>query len=337
MNGELGKKTLRIRQLIDSQGYRYHYSEMAADTYKKMFEYLDSDQRLMRFSADYVGTISDCLILYAVAQLGVADRKAVQLFLMNLKKLAPELLISDAENESAVISRIAELKKSGFLFVHNYIYMTPAGKKMENSLYTITKEGISIMNMKLEKRIPYNNWMQAKRLPELMGWASCASVAVRTSHAANFYQYLDGVFRSKYLGTFYFPCEMKFSVNDIPAYVAFLHGYLIFDSNAQTEDDFNAIRALKVNAIKNYISTRTSKGPAYVVVVVQDNRDLVMMAETILLSGVLEECLSNVYFTGAGVFKDGTLALQDSFLKMILREGGATPFDFVAATPEFLL
>ena len=342
MNNEIAKRTLFLRTCLDNSKRRFIYSSIAEDSFQKMYQYLDADRKLLRFAEDSMGTISDCYILYAIAQLGITDRQTLQIMLRNLKMRAPDLNIEDMSDDSSVKRRLSTLYKSGLLFVVEYKTQAPSNREKASliqpyRLYTIDKEAQNLMNMKLSKRLPYNNWLQAKLLPGMIGWACAAYAGVAASLSKYFVEYLDGAFRNKYLGVYYFPCELKFQIDDIPAYVAVIEAFLYHDTRTQTKADFDQVRVTKINAIKNYIFARSKKGPAYVIVVVQDNADLVDMARLIIETEVVKDCLENVFFTGEGIIRELDSA-QGAFLQMVLtdEETAATPFDFVAAEPPFI-
>lgn len=339
MNAEVAKKTLMARKRIDSGDRYYIYNEAAEDSYKKEYSYVEPAKRLLRFSADIVGTLSDCYLLYAVAYLGVTDRTTIQLFLKNIKTRNPRLYIEDPEDDDNVMNRLGFLAKAGFLFIHNYYahdYTEEKEGAYARRLYTIDREGCTLLNQKLSKNVPYNAWIQAKSLNELIAWASGAYIGAFLSTDRNFSEYLDGVFRNRFMGAYYFPCELKFVVGDVPAYVAIETSYLHFDDRSMTQDDYDNARVRKINAIKNYILGRSKKGPAYAVIVVQDNEDLMKMAELISQTGVLEELLERIYFTGEGAVRTKS-SLQDAFLQLVrVDENGDRTMDFVIKHPDFL-
>ena len=125
-------------------------------------------------------------------------------------------------------------------------------------------------------------------------------------------------------------------MGDVPAYVAIETSYLHFDDRSMTQDDYDNARVRKINAIKNYILGRSKKGPAYAVIVVQDNEDLMKMAELISQTGVLEELLERIYFTGEGAVRTKS-SLQDAFLQLVrVDENGDRTMDFVIKHPDFL-
>lgn len=341
MDDKIMKKTLLVRKSLDSPRRRFVYNDSAEESFSKVYKFVEQDRKLLRYAEERVGTISDCYLLYAVAMLGVCDRRTLQLFLYNLKMHSPDLYIEDMTNDNHVKRRLSALCSCGLLF--KVEYMTEMSDKKGPTLtkpvtlYTVDKEANSLMNMKLAKRVPYNNWLQAKLLPGLLSWSAACYAGVVASVNPNFTSYLDGVFRNSYLGVYYFPFEAKYTVNNIPAYVAYIDAFLYHDTRIQTKEDFDDLRILKINAIKNYLFARTKKGPAYVVVVVQDNADLCDMANLIIQTEVLLESLNNIFFIGEGSIRELDGA-EDAFLQMYLDEKEtATKFDFVAAKPPFLV
>lgn len=322
------KKTLQIRKNIDSKGVEYSWNEDVEASFNKIYYYTEPAMRLWKFAKEETGSISDCFILYAIANLGVCDYETIQMFLGNLKSRHSGLHIMDPYDKSLKL-RLAALKKQGYVFA--FSYRTAAGEK---SLYTIDKDGNEFVSMKLSKKLPYNSWMQAKQPPEMLGWAATTYVAVKSSFDSNFVNYLDGVFRNKFIGTYYLPAEIKYAVKNIPIYVAYMEAYLILNKKTMTEDDFNEVCVRKINTIRNYLMNRSTKGPAYCVVVVQDNEDLLKMAELIVKTEILLERLDHIYFTGAGAMQEvDSSHLSDGFLKMVYEDD---KFDFAAERPDFM-
>lgn len=338
-NKELAKHTALLQYLLDAEGRRYIYSELADETYDKAYTYMDINRRLLGFANETLGSISDCYILYAIAMLGVADRQTIQLFLKNMKARNSDLFIEDTDNDKNIKQRMRILKKYGFVFSISYEYMDASDKKgvaqYPNTLHTIDPEACNLVNEKLSKRIPYNKWIQAKQMPELLGWACAAYVGTNISFHKNFKIYMDGAFRNRNLGTFFFPCELKFDNGENQHYVAVIDSYLYWNRKTQTERDFDDFRALKINAIRNYITNRTKKGIAHIVICVADRDDLYAMRDLIVQSGVLIEYLQHIRFTGEGILQN-TARLEDAFLQLYVPEDTDGEATFFASTPVYL-
>lgn len=339
MEKEQAKRTALSLHLLDVEGRRYRYGEFAEETYKKAYTYMDLNRRLLGFAEDMLGTISDCYILYAIAILGVADKQTIQLFLKNLKARNPDLLIENMDDENGFKSRLRILKKYGFIFSITYEYWDYSDKDAPAhypiTLHTIDPEACNLVNEKLSKRIPYNKWLQAKQLPELIGWGSATYVGTSISFHKNFKMYLDGAFRNRWLGTFYFPCELKYYAADKYHYVAVLDAFLIHNTRTQSEDDYREVCVLKINAIKNYLAARTKKGIAHVVVSVADKDDLYAMMDLILRTAVLLEYLPYIYFTGEGILQNTPL-IENAFLQLVAPYDDVSNAQFIATIPQFL-
>lgn len=332
-------KTLMLRKALDASGRRFIYDEETETSYEKDYTWVEEGRRLLSFANGYAGSISDCFIIYVIAVLGPCDRRTVQIALRMLKVKSAGLYIEDPENDKNIQSRIAALGKCGMLFAHTYTAVESieggVERKIPVRLYTADKDSINLMNNKLRKRVPVNHYIATKQLSELIEYASCAYITAAMSTNKNFQSYLDGVFRSKYLGSYYFPGEIKFSGNTGITYVAVVGGYLFFDPRIMTQDDFNDIRATKITAIKNYIMYRSKKGRCCVVIVVQDNDDLVDMAQVILRFDMIHEDLCNIYFTGEGCMRYAK-EVNQAFLQMKICPGEEVPFDFEYTVPDFL-
>lgn len=340
-DAELAKATLLLRTNFNSTKRRYIYSLETEETYDKKYTYVEPDRQLLRFANDYFGTFSDCFILYAVAVLGVADRKTIQLFLRNMKARNPDLYIEDPANEANLKARISALEKCGFLFSIGYFYKDYTDesnvKQMPVRLYTIGQEGMNFMNRKLQKRIAYNKWMQALSFNELLATAASAYVGAWMATTRYFREQLDGVFRNRSIGVYYLPAEMKFQRGEDRAYVAVVSSFLNFDKRIYSQQDYNQVCVNKINLIKSYLTNRTTKGIAYVVVTVHDNNDLLKMAKLILETGVLLEDLERIYFTSEGAMRCSD-EVNQSFLKMSTEydENKELTFDFYYAEPDFM-
>lgn len=334
------KKAYCIRRDMDCPDRHYVFAPDTSHLVKKEYTYMDSARRLLRFANDSVGTISDCYILYAVGYLGVCDKNTIRIFLRNLQIKHPDLYIEDVEDENSLSRRVAALSTSGFLYATRFNDASlgeTSQSLLPTRVYTIDQDASVFMNQKLTKRVPYNKWLMVKPISQLIGWSATAYIGACLS--GNKYQvcFLEAVFRNRYLGNYYLPCEQKFYDGKNKYYVAFLDAFLIRDERSQTEHDFAEYEATKLNVIRNYIGARTTEGIACVVVVVENNADLVAMARLIMMSEVLLDNLERIYFTSEGAYNHAAYD-KDAFLQMIVKEteNDGAQFDFVAVQPPFL-
>ena len=170
------KRAIAIRNSLQEGTKHYFYNDQVVMSYSKNFQALNHDVKLLRFAEDSIGAVSDCYILYSVAMMGVADLDGIRLFLNALRSNNKGLLIQDSEDRDLLRRRLRTLYQNGFLFKHTYTIPTVdyyGEERTDNiSMYSITKDGHSLMNQKLSKRLMVNEWLMAKPLVELISWTA---------------------------------------------------------------------------------------------------------------------------------------------------------------------
>lgn len=334
------KKAYRIRCDMDCECRHYIFTPDSNILSKKEYSYTDSNRQLLKFASDVVGMVSDCYILYAVGYLGTCDKETMRAFLINMQTRYPELYIGDVSDENAFSRRVHALVAVGFLFVVRYNDAElgeSAPGMLPSRLYSLSQDAAVFMNQKLTKRVPYNKWVVAKPLNQLIGWAAAAFIGASLSGNKYHVSYLENVFRNRSLGSFFMPCAEKFFDGQDYYYVSFIDAFLIRDEKSQTEHDFAEFEVIKLNTIRNFVLARTKNGIACVVIVVEDNKDLVAMAKLLLASGAMLDVIDHLYFTSEGAYRKAVYD-KDAFLQMTVNEVGndGAQFDFVAVQPPFL-
>lgn len=329
---------IRIRQDLNDSARHFRVSDDVLSSYDKHYSYIQHDLKLLRFSKDEVGAVSDCFILYAIARMGCADCSSIQNFLRALQKKHPGLSIADVENKDVVRKRLLSLMNNGFLFKHQYevmcTYKDEGLRPNAVSLYTIDKDSHTFMNQKLSSRVPVNAWVNAKPLSELIGWAAASCVGSKVANSSAFLEYKDGIFRSKSIGTAWVTMEVKTGKEEDAVYVAFLPAFLHYVSSYQTRDAFQDYCIYRINVIRNYFLFRDSRSAdSRMVVVVEDNADLMDFARLIVSTGVLLDELCRIYFTGEGAMLNKT-DISKSFLKMSV--GQTNNIEFYEEIPDFI-
>lgn len=323
--------------LLETINRKYRYDTYQIENMQKCYNFVDTGIKLLSFAQDETGSISDTFIMYAIAMLGIADEKSILLFLRNVKKHHPELNIADMTTIDALKSRLRILQKFGFLFEVRASFIKNQGEKgilNQINFYFITREANDLINHKLSRRIPYNQWLMAVPLSQMVEWAACSYVSSMISHHTNYVEYLDGHFQSKLLGKYYFPSEIRFNDGSMEHYVAFIGAYFYKDTGRQTDTDFIRLKIEKINAIKNYLAVRAPKAYAEVVVVVDTKDDLNNMADAIERTGTLLEYLPRIYFTGEGILQN-TQYFEEAFFIMVHDDENNT-VDFIKTVPIFL-
>lgn len=335
------KVTLRTRNAISEGLNRYLFIGEEEQVFDKQYRYVDENRKYLSFANGQYGTISDCYILYAVATLGVVDRRGIQSFLAVLKTHEPSRYISDTSDDDNYSLRLAQLCKFGLLFKFKYYYDINDGIGKENTLYTIAGDGVSLVNQKLARRVIENKWIQAKSPRELLGWAAASYVGIKLSGEKNFSKFEDGVFRNKGVGSYHFPCECKYVIDSekgiFPAYVVTIDCYFYFDERIHNEGEYNEFVSKKINAIRKYIKYRSDKGPCFVVCTCMDNADLLEIGAMLVSADITEDELQYIYFTGVGAF-DENRKVDCPYLRMKIEESqDEVEYDFYAEKPLFLV
>lgn len=334
------RRTVYIRELLNSKDRIFAYSRAVQDSYAKEFTAVKHDIRLMNFARDIVGAVSDCYILYAIAMMGVCDIECVQLFLTTLSDKHKDLSISDMKDRDGVKKRVDALVKHGFLFKHRFEYKTEnlQGKKQTKkiNLYSIEKSCQHLVTQRLGVQLAVNEWIDAKPLSELMGWAACAYVRGRIVERGNFLEYKQGVIRTKAIGTAMYPGEVKLSgKNGESITVGFIQAFMRHNKAIQTREQFEDSCLYTVNTIRQFFYVKDlKKKESCVVVVVEDNPDLMTAANFIYRTGILANDYDRIFFTGEGVMRNAkTEAVPECFLQLKDRGDG---YDFVQAQVPFL-
>ena len=335
------KRSIYIRELLNGDRRNFAYSKMAEKTYSKAFSAMKHDIRLMNFARNIVGAVSDCYILYAIAMMGVCDIESIMLFLRVLSNKNKELLIGDMRDYEGVYSRVELMVKNGMLFKHSFEFKREReGVKRPTvriNLYSIEKSAQHLITQKLGTKLAVNEWIDAKPLNELMGWAACGYVKGRVAECGRFLEYKQGVVRTKAIGTAIYPGEVKLQSKDgKPVSVAFVQAFMRHNKAFHTVEQYQDMCIHTINTIKQYFYMKDQKNDnCCVVVVVEDNPDLMTAGEIIHNAGILKEDYDRIYFTGEGVIRGvPDSEVKDCFLQ--LRDDGGENFMYVAADPVFV-
>lgn len=334
-----------IRSNIDSGRRVFQYSKEVTDTLEKHFVNLDRDIKLYRFATDSVGVVGDCYIIYAVAVLGACQMNAICSFLHSMKQRDPELSIPDMTVTDNVQRRLTTLVKCGFIFRHQYaITVDPEAKDEEDrithvTLYSVTDDGIQLVNQKLGKHLTSNIWFQAKPISELMGWAASSFVLTAVAAQQGFHEFQQGVFRTRAIGTIIMPALVKTDLNtkkDHPGYIGFMPAFLVHNKSIQTDNDYRDSCFRFVSSIAQFFYSNDLKQRyARMVVVVQDNDDLVNAASWIQKDGTLKEDYDRIFFTGEGALT-ATGKLDGNFLRLMADPKDPSGFSIIPAEPDFI-
>ena len=330
-----------VRESFSEGNRRFICPEEVRVTVDTQYESLPHDVKLERFAKGTLGVVSDCYILFAVAMLGFADREAIFSFLKAIRKVNKELRIPDINDVDTGLKRLTNLVHSGFLFKHKY-KLDNRGRDSEDlyvTIYSITTDGLRLVNQKLGKRIIENKWAQAKPFSEVVGWACAAYVASCIANQSGFHEFNQGLYRTRDIGTVIMPPVVKTELNaakEHPAYVSTLPAYLRFDSTYQTQNDYKDACYRFVNTISQYFYTNDVKQRyGRMVIVVEDNDDLNEAATWMHRVKNLVDYYPRIFFTAEGALRS-TGRLYGNFLCM--REDPADKENFVIlpGEPDFI-
>lgn len=333
------KKSVALRTILNSNSRHYRFEEGVIDSWGKEYHRLEHDIKLLRFAEDQMGAYSDCFILYAIACLGVADQESIRMFLKALRDNCAGVTIMDVDNPDYVRERLRALVSLGFIFKFHYSLEVLNGdnEAIPNAvtLFTIDPGGQTFMNKVLEKRTVVHEWLQAKPIFELVGWAACSYVAGRVINEGKFIEARQGVFATKIVGTVFIPGLFKMIIDGQEAYVGFINAFLHRGKGMETVSEYMKRCEYMVTVINQYFFNRDKKRVvARMVVVVENNPDLVEIADWINKDGSLENDYDRLYFTGEGAMRY-VRDIRKSFLQMkktVTNEG----YSFVTVVPDFL-
>lgn len=346
-----------LRKELDSLQRKFIATEQVRESYLKEYRYIEGGVGLLRFACDSMGSVSDCFILYAFAVLGIADRMAVSMFLKSMARKYKELNIVSLDDPDLLRRRIQSLFKCGFLFKMKYCVNTMGDESSADNinLWSITKDGLSLMNSKLGKRVIVDQWLQGKCIQDIVAWSSASYISTILAQNNNFSGYGERIFKAPSTGTTYVPNEVLFDGPEKPRQysVAFVQGYFNMNKQTQTVDDFKDACSYKIKTIRNFLDVRGRKYNTYVVCVVESSKDLtnvvdVMFGSNILrdfvknsdgtvteVSGAFEDYISRIYFTGEGIALEHKGELDSGLLKLVLDESTGS-YVFTCEVPPFL-
>ena len=351
------REAARIRMNFDNPNRYFAYTKESRDSYEKEFKYINGDIKLEQFAKDLQLVVSDCYILYAVASLGCTDLEGIRLFLSAMSNRNKDLSIASmkAKDVSSVRHRVRRLMECGMLFKHRYQISAEvqddgmlasldeegqSSAKNKVSLYTITKSAQTLTNNKLGRHTVIDEWIQARPLYELMGWASCAYVAGRIAGNKAYIEQKQGVFNTRVAGTVIMPGILRMASSNSAgeAYVGIYPAFLHLDKSIKTEEIFEEDCQFMIKRMKQYFySQDVKKRLARLVIVVEDNSDLVQMTRRIHANGSLIDDYDRLFFTGEGAVRLAkTSKLTGCFLRM-QQDNSENGYSFAPVTPDFIL
>lgn len=330
-----------VRESFQAGYRRFRCTDDIRDTYDKNYNSIPRDVKFERFAAGSLGVVSDCYILYAIAILGIADRETIFGFLQAIRKINKELSIPDITDNDTAMKRLANLVHSGFIFIHEY-QINESKDEDENTkvkLFSITPDGLQLMNKKLGKRVIENKWFQAKPFSELVGWSCASFVSVCMANQTGFHEFNQGLYRTKDIGTVIMPPVVKTELNvkkEHPVYLCTIPAYLHYDGSYQTHNDYEDMCYHFVNTISQYFYVHDlKKHYCRMIVVVEDDNDLMEAASWINKAENMRVFYPRLFFTAEGAIRS-TGRLAGNFLCMKANDSDPNDFEILPATPDFI-
>ena len=335
---------LKVRMALNGTSRYFYYDDAVMESVEGRFSYLHHDIKLLRFAQSTVGVVSDCFILYAIPLLGASTTEAICAFLRILQKKEKDLSIPDMSDHSSALRRIDTLVSCGFVYRTSYISLNTVGsEKLKEShvvLFSVTDEGVSLLNQRLSRRVVPNQWFQAKPISELIGWAACsyAGVVVADHAGSHFLDFQQGYFRTRNIGTVIMPVIVKTDLKrrEKPGFIGFAPAFLHKNKPFQREGDYEDCCIQFASSIAQYLHfCDKKKRIGRIVIVVENNDDLVSAAYWLHRAGVLGENYDRVFFTGESILR-GTKSLKDRFLSAQDDSDAEGGFIIVPASPDFV-
>ncbi len=333
------EQVLAMRTYMDEHPSAYTYTpDMEVE---KTYKYVDYEGKSLAYINGEVYQISDSYIVFAISVLGCAEPAVIAKFLMNYKKTNPKLLIPDFDKDS-IKTRLNALKKYGFLFNINY---TDNSEMMNNpevthgshhSLFTAGKDATSLMNARLRKQIKPNTWLYAKPNDELLGIAASAAIFTELMTSKYFVKMENAIFKGRYSGTVKLDNEFISEVDGQKYYVGIMSVYLHKQPDIITDADYEAVIEHKLNVINDFLTNRTRKGIAKMILVCESNKDMVRIARAIVGSSAFEQsALNNIHFTSASLVSGFGKSSSDWFLHIVLDSDADNGFRY-DLSPQFI-
>lgn len=308
------KTTEKIHTLMNAPTL-YSIEDSVSD--KMICNYKDLDSKMVAIENGFVGSISDCFILYAIGILRYASKESILLFLNNLSKKEPGYYIPELDNEG-LTNRIKVLSKYGFIVrVDSEVTV----ENLSNShliLYVVTEDGRTLANNRLQKRMKPDRFGTTRPLAEKVGMGAAACLAVRLMDSPYFIDYSDGIFKGNYCGTVKLDIELCFKKDDMPIRVAILSFFAHQNKGYMNEKALKDYKYHKLNIMRDFIVAKTREGErkGYVICVCENQKEFDEAVEFLINSnGFDDEQLPLIYFTTHSVIT-GVKDMKNAFLQI---------------------
>ena len=294
---------------LDDDVRRYAVELVLPDTVDRRYKYRKEDEQLLGYNTDKVGQISDSFILYAIAYFGVASVSEIIPFLRMKKRTAPGTLISTEESEKFLREqlqvRLRVLCDRGYVMSFKYYIKGDAKKGDATNIvqcYVISSSGFDIMRTHLKKtRFSLNKAFAMSVDEDLIEWAAAAHVGAKLLSSRKIVNELDRYTFSKSIGSVFFPFEFLSKGDDGSLfYVAGMNGNWRKEEGIQSDYDYAQWLSHQLAVIRNYLTRRTAKGTAVIILVVENVESLKVATQAIAEDGETLALIDRILFTGEG-------------------------------------
>ena len=289
---------------LDDEARRYAVELALPDTADRKYIYRKEDEQLLGYNTDKVGQVSDSFILYAIAYFGVASVSEIALFLRMKKRTAPGTLISTEESEKFLREqlqvRLRVLCDRGYVMSFKYYLKRDTNNIVQ--CYVISGSGFDIMRTHLKKtRFSLNKAFALSVDEDLIEWAAAAHVGAKLLSSRKIVNELDRYTFSKSIGSVFFPFEFLSKGDDGSLfYVAGMNGNWRKEEGIQSDYDYAQWLSHQLAVIRNYLTRRTAKGTAVIILVVENVEALKVATQAIAEDGETLALIDRILFTGEG-------------------------------------
>lgn len=294
------------------------YSVRNSVSDKQKGNYAEYDTKMLAIEKGYVGSISDCFILYAIAKLQYASREVILEFLATLSKKNPSYYIPELDYKG-LNNRIKELIKYGFIIALDNEVSVEGLQKSHLILYAVTEDGRTLANNRLQKRVKPDRFGNTRPLCEKVGMGASAYLVTKLMSEAAFVDFADGVFKGKYCGTIKLDNEIYCEKDNQKEHIAVISFFAHQNMGYMNEKAFEDYKFVKLNTIRDYLITKSQKDnhSGKVICLCEDQKDFEEITEFIYKSrGSFDEWhINSIYFTTQSAVAS-VKNVKDAFMQM---------------------
>lgn len=279
------------------------------------------------FLVNMVG-LSDMYIVWALIELRYANVEMIAEYLRQYKRVYPDKLVPNADDSSAIKSRVHVLESIGV--IRGIKYTTELGDEIR--IYWASEVGATVAKLQLDKPDKmYKNLLGARHPVEIMRCIATAYVGLmmaRNRYCAEFIGFDDvkmgNIYgKNKLYSKLYYKAPGK-------KYLAVVEPvYFSTSSNITTDYENIAYIKSRLNIVANYLSFNKSllaegkDAPTKikVVIVVEDYEGFRKAFD--IIRELSTDLLSHCVFTSENVLYSRGNELKDSFIKVVPKPDGS--------------